>query len=78
MMNHKDLPLKVAPGPLDGARCPFHSSSQRMVRDGAGYKLRTTEGSDWCILHRAKCDKELRERYGCGSSRTPGVREPGS
>jgi hypothetical protein len=65
-MNHTHHIPGEAPGPLGGARCPYHSSSQRMLPNHAGFRLVTTEGSDWCILHKAKCDAELRKLYGCG------------
>jgi hypothetical protein len=64
MSDGEDTP-KMAPGGLGEGACPYHSSQQRLIRDRAGWQLRTTLGSDWCILHNAKCDEELRRKYGC-------------
>ena len=64
-MNHTTHPPGEAPAGQFGGACPYHSSSQKMLPDGRGYRLVTTEGSDWCILHRAKCDEELRKVHGC-------------
>jgi hypothetical protein len=70
MMNHTSHPQEEAPEPLGGVRGQFLSNTQRMLPNGAGFHLVTTEGSEWCILHKAKCNKELQEKYGCGSAST--------